>query len=146
MGACITALNDGGRDEKLSNWSDKTLSDSSENTVAIQGEKVASLEGENDSTKLSTWKEPKPVKSRKGGGDTKTTGKHSTRYNAYLKAVKTGKIKPTIYSLMKYKIDGIGLGVETARGFLSEMEKSGLLEKLNINGKNSYRLAIGTKA
>ena len=82
-----------------------------------------------------------PVKSRKGGGDTNTTGKHSTRYNAYCKAVKTGKITPTVYGLTKHKIDGVGIGVETARGFLIEMEKAGVVQRTEKGGKTTYILA-----
>lgn len=151
-GACTTAL-DGARDNvnhsiwkgetfiDHSNWNEKALSESSENTAASQSEKVASLEGKNDSTNLSKWNEPKPVKARKGGGDTNTTGKHSSRYNAYLKAVKNGKITPTVYGLTKHKIDGVGIGVETARGFLIEMEKAGVVSKADKGGKTMYVLA-----
>ena len=148
-GACTTAL-DGARNDvnhsiwkgetfiDHSNWNEKSLSESSENTAASQSEKVASLEGKNDSTNLSKWNEPKPVKARKGGGDTNTKGKHSTRYNAYCKAVKTGKITPTVYGLTRHKIDGVGIGVETARGFLGEMEKSGEDQRTEKRGKTSY--------
>jgi hypothetical protein len=124
-----------------SNWNEKPLSESSKNTAAIQGGKVASLEGESDAMNLSKWNEPKPVKSRKGGGDTNTKGKHSTRYNAYCKAVKNGKITPTVYGLTKHKIDGVGIGVETARGFLGEMEKAGVVQKADKGGKTMYVLA-----
>jgi hypothetical protein len=124
-----------------SNWNEKPLSESIENTDAFRVEEVASLEGKNDSTNLSKWNEPKPVKARKGGGDTNTTGKHSTRYNAYCKAVKTGKITPTVYGLTKHKIDGVGIGVETARGFLIEMEKAGVVSKADKGGKTMYVLA-----
>jgi hypothetical protein len=151
-GACTTAL-DGARDDvnhsiwkgetfiDLSNWKEKPLSESSENTAAFRVEEVASLEGESDAMNLSKWNEPKPVKARKGGGDTNTKGKHSTRYNAYCKAVKTGKITPTVYGLTKHKIDGVGIGVETARGFLIEMEKAGVVSKADKGGKTMYVLA-----
>ena len=117
----------------LSNWKEKPLSESIENTAM-------NLSNWNDKP-LSESKEPKPVKARKGGGDTNTKGKHSTRYNAYCKAVKTGKINPTVYGLTKHKIDGVGIGVETARGFLGEMEKSGVVQRTEKGGKTSYILA-----
>ena len=143
-GACTTAL-DGARDDvnhsiwkgetfiDLSNWKEKPLSESIENTAM-------NLSNWNDKP-LSESKEPKPVKARKGGGDTNTKGKHSTRYNAYCKAVKTGKITPTVYGLTKHKIDGVGIGVETARGFLIEMEKAGVVSKADKGGKTMYVLA-----
>lgn len=142
VGACGMALDGIEGNVIHSNRNDKPFSELSENTINFRDEKMDSLEGENNSTNLSNRKELKPIKTRNSGGDTQTKGKHSTRYNTYYRAVKSGKINPTIYGLTNHKIDGVGIGVKTARTFLEAMEKAGLIQKVEKEGKTTWARCV----
>ena len=148
-GACTTAL-DGARDNFVV-----------PKQAYFEQEKVVQLEGENmevSSAENTAFDMPKKAysesdivpkkaarKRMKGTGDTDTTGKHNKRFMAYSKAVKEGKLNPSRYALTRYEIDGKKIGSSTAVEFLQAMDKVGLIERFNVNGKTSYRLIAGEK-
>lgn len=131
-GACTTAFDMGLQDVNLSYWKEKTMLEPDGKAVSLEGENVLTDNHEN----LSNWKEK--TSTRNAGGDTRTNGKHSNRYKEYKKAVKTGKIKPTVYALQRHKVDGAGLGVETARAFLEAMERDGVIQQCEKDGKKTW--------
>lgn len=79
-------------------------------------------------------------KRTKGTGDTATTGKHNRRYKAYVKAVKSGKLKPSQYALVRHVHDGEKIGTETAQIWLEAMREDGVLREVVKNGKRAYEL------
>lgn len=144
-GVCTTALDEGLRDEKLSNWKEQSTLEPDRKVVSFEGENALTdnhenLSNRNEKTILEPDKKA-GSRIRNVGGDTRTNGKHSNRYKEYRKAVKTGKIKPTVYALQRHKVDGAGLGVETARAFLRAMERDGVINKSESGGKTAYIIA-----
>lgn len=78
------------------------------------------------------------TKRKKGTGDTDTTGKHSVRFKAYVRAVREGKLNPSINALSLFEYQGKKIGKITAKLFLEAMEKTGVVQKTEKGGKTAW--------
>ena len=101
---------------------------------------VGAVGNDSDRTKQCEILPAKTFKQWSGRGDTATTGKHNRRYKAYVKAVKSGQLKPTQYALVRHVFEDKKIGTETAQIWLESMREEGVLREVSKNGKRAYEL------
>jgi len=137
VGACRTAVNADLVQDNLTEQCEPSLTKQCDLQVNKEDSNVVV----NDDKNLTEQCEISPIKRLgRGRGDTATTGKHSRRYKAYLKAVKKGGLPPTQYKFVRHVFEGEKIGTETAQIWLEAMREDGVLRAVVKNGKRGYEL------